>query len=518
MENPKPIAPLRVLLVDDSAEHEALIVGELRRGGYDVVHARVDTEIAMRAALERESWDVVVSEYVLPRWSGLAALAVSRHGGLDLPFIVVSATIGEHAVVAAIRGGANDYVANTDLGRLCPAVERELRDAAGRAEHRKKQERQLISERMTSVGTLAAGVAHEINNPLAAIVANLELMANDLRALAGELHGSDRLHVVFEQLRDARDGAERLRNIVRDLRIFSRSHDAELGPVDVNAVLESSLRMAWNDVRERARLVTNYSDVPPVLANEARLGQVFLNLIVNAAQGIPPGDLEQNTIRVTTAVDPSGRVVVELRDSGSGIPRENLPRIFDAFFTTKPTGAATGLGLTICHKIVTDLGGTIEVESELGAGTVFRVKLPASRGDPNVELHRQPTAVATRRGQVLVIDDEPMIARAIWRSLEREHDVTVSASAGEALQRIAAGERFDVILSDLMMPQMTGMELHDQLLRDVPDQAARMVFLTGGAFTPGAREFLDTVRNHRIEKPFDTQQLRALINDRVKPT
>ena len=508
---------LRVLLVV-GGDDEVSIIAELRRGGYDVVHERIDSDIAMRAAFQRTTWDVVVSALALPRFGGLAALAVLNHSGLDVPLIIVSDTIGVDDAVAAMRAGAKDYVVTTNLARLCPAIAGELHDAAARAEQRKKRERLLISERMTSVGTLAAGVAHEINNPLAAIIANLELTAAAIAGLATELALTDRLQAVFEQLRDARDSAERLRHIVRDLRIFSSSPDAERVPVAVKDVLESSFRMAWNEVRHRAQLITEYGNVPPVDANAARLGQVFLNLIVNAAQGIPEGDVEHHSIRVTTGVDASGRVRVELRDSGAGIARENLSRIFDAFFTTKPTGAATGLGLTICHKIVTDLGGTIEVESELGKGTTFRVLLPASTSDPSVAHHQPRAAAATRRGRVLVIDDEPTIARAIWRSLEREHDVTVSASAGEALERIVGGERFDVILSDLMMPHMTGMELHDELVRSVPEQAARMVFLTGGAFTSGARDFLDAVRNHRVEKPFDTQQLRALINDQIKAT
>jgi signal transduction histidine kinase len=509
---------LRVLVVEDRPDDAEMVLLELGRGGYDVVHERVDTEAAMTVALRRERWDVVLSDYAMPQFSGPAALAIVRGLALDIPFIIVSGTVGEEAAVLAMRSGANDYVFKGSLGRLCPAIDRELREAAMRAERRKMQEQLLISDRMASVGTLAAGVAHELNNPLATVVANLELASKELARVADEFQMTDRLQEISEELHDARDGADRLKHIVRDLKIFSRATDDERrGPVDVKRVLESSLRMAWNEIRHRARLVKDYGNIPPVEANEARLGQVFLNLIVNAAHAIREGNTEQNLIRVSTGVEAStGRVAVDIRDSGSGIPPDNLSRIFDAFFTTKPIGVGTGLGLSICHRIVSGLSGEIHVESEVGKGTTFRVLLlPSVRA---VDGLTSVLAVAPpiRRGKVLVIDDDPMVARSLGRMLGHEHEVTIVLSAGDAHRRVVAGERYDVILCDLMMPQMTGMDLHAEFLRTVPEQASQMVFLTGGAFTPGARTFLDGVPNQRVEKPFDTQHLRSIINDRIR--
>jgi len=210
-------------------------------------------------------------------------------------------------------------------------------------------------------------------------------------------------------------------------------------------------------------------------------------------------------------------VVIEVRDTGSGIAPEHLGRIFDAFFTTKPVGVGTGLGLSICHRIVRSLGGELEVESELDAGSTFRVSLPAASSTG--ESVRPPSLIPRRpgrRGRVLVIDDEPMIATAIRRTLSLEHDVVLSSAAAIALQRIKQGEEFDVILCDLMMPQMTGMELYEELVRTAPAQADRVVFLSGGAFTAAARAFLDEVPNPHLEKPFDTRQLLALVNDRTR--
>jgi signal transduction histidine kinase len=508
-------------MVEDSADDADLVLLELRRGGYEPAVERVQTAREMKAALESSRFEIVLSDYSLPQFSGLEALQLLKSVAVDVPFILISGTVGEEAAVGAMRSGAHDYVLKQSLARLCPAIERELREATLRADKRNMQEQLLISERMASVGTLAAGVAHEINNPLAAIVANLELMWRDLSRVAQDLKINERLHEVFDELQDARESADRLRHIVRDLKLFSRSpNEEQKGAVDVHRLIESSLRMAYNEIRHRARLIKDYSHVPRVAANEARLGQVFLNLIVNAAQAIREGDAEHQQIRVITRLDAAGRVVVvEIKDTGSGIAPENLTRIFDAFFTTKPVGVGTGLGLSICHRIVSNLGGELQVESELGRGSTFRVLLPAAGDDVEVRPKlSKPIDKAIRRGRVLVVDDEPMIATAIGRTLALDHDVVLTSVATAALSRITSGERFDVILCDLMMPQMTGMDLYHELSRKAPEQAARVVFLSGGAFTAEARAFLDEVPNQRLEKPFDTRQLLALVNDRTLAT
>jgi signal transduction histidine kinase len=500
---------LQVLLVDGDERDAARVLDELRRGGYQVSHERVSSPEELRAALAQSRWDVILSE-------GPSALDALRTQGLDTPFIVVSSTRGEAAAVAAMRGGASGYVLKDDLGSLCPAVERELRDAEQRAQQRRLQEQVLISDRMAYVGTLAAGVAHEINNPLAAICANLELVAAAIDDIATTPGIAGRLDDVIEEVRDARECAERVRLIVRDLKVFSRAPDEERrGPVDVNRVLESSLRLAWNDIRHRGRLVKDLGHLPPVDANEARLGQVFLNLITNAAQAIPVGDAENNVVRVRTEVVADGRVAIEVSDTGTGIAPENLPRIFDAFYTTKGVGAGRGLGLSICHRIVRGLQGEILVESARDHGTTFRILLPPRAPEPLVAA-AAAASTAARRGRVLIVDDEVAFAKALARILGDEHDVELSASAGDALARLQGGQAFDVIVCDLMMPQMTGMDLHAELQRLSPELAARVVFVTGGAFTEGARAFLDAVPNLRIEKPFGANELRAVISARLR--
>jgi len=374
----------------------------------------------------------------------------------------------------------------------------------------------LVSDRMASLGTLAAGVGHEINNPLMAVLGNLEMAVGDVAALVRK-HGSlVDFGEIQDELRDAREAAERVRNIVRDLKLFSRSDEESRGDVDVEQVLESSIRMVWNEIRHRAKLVRDFRPIPRVLANESRLGQVFLNLIVNAAQAIPAGRANLHQIRVATSVTGDGRVRVDVSDTGSGMAPEIVERIFTPFFTTKPIGVGTGLGLAICHQLVTAVGGEILVDTEVGKGTTFSVLLPTLAGAVRKVTEPPPVTASRRRGRVLVIDDEVIIATTLRRALNAEHDVTGVTDPHEAIRLIENGETFDTILCDLMMPDATGMDLYDALSRVSPEHVPRIVFITGGAFTPQARTFLDTVSNARLEKPVDLRALRKLVNDRIR--
>ncbi len=374
----------------------------------------------------------------------------------------------------------------------------------------------MVSDRMASIGALAAGVAHEINNPLAAVVGNLELATHHADLLVTKLGASALLADLRDIVHDARESAERVRQIVKDLKIFSRVEEDKRSAVNIRRVLESSLRMASNEIRHRAKLVTHFGQVPNVDGNESRLGQVFLNLVVNAAQAIPEGNIDRNEIVITTSTDDSGNVVTEVRDTGPGIAPEVLRKLFTPFFTTKATGVGTGLGLSICQRIIHGLGGEITVTSTVGEGTAFRVLLLPSELSESGETPPPVSHAALRRGRVLLVDDDPMIGKVVRRILEAEHEVVTLTSASEALDRINAGEQYDVILCDLMMPLITGIEFHRRLATSFPAQAAGVVFLTGGAFTASARAFLDEVANVRMEKPFHIQNLRALVNDRVR--
>jgi len=383
-----------------------------------------------------------------------------------------------------------------------PAIATVARDLS---REREMQQRVLVADRMVSVGMLAAGVAHEVNNPLAYIQANLEFALEQLARVGGATLGE-----VCAALEEAREGATRVRSIVRDVKTFSRPEEQRVDVVDVRPLLESAINMSFNEIRHRARLVKDYGPVPQVSAVPARLGQVFLNLIVNAAQAIPEGAVDQNEIRVSTSTDEKGRAVVGIRDTGTGMPPEVLRHLFDPFFTTKPTGVGSGLGLNISRGIVSSLGGEIVVSSEPGRGSEFRVLLPAASP---ASQRPEPARAAQKEeppARILAIDDEEMVGNALRRILTG-HEFEFVRSGKAALERIESGVRYDVILLDLTMPQMSGMRVHAEIMRIDPGQAARVIFITGGVLTAAAERFLDEVPNLRLHKPFDAGELRAVV-------
>jgi signal transduction histidine kinase len=510
---PRPDAR-RILVADDNADMREYIARLLApHWGVDVV---VDGQAALDSALAHPP-DLVVSDVMMPRLDGVALLRALRADPRteSVPVILLSARSGEEAVLQGIETGADDYLVKPFSAReLVTRVRTHLAMARVR---QKLQDQLVIADRMSAVGTLAAGVAHEINNPLAYVMSNLDLIAEEIQTLAGG-SSSSRIPELADMVNEARQGAERVRKIVRGMKTFARADEERRAPLDVKAVLELSINMAFHEIRHRARVVKDYGAVPLVEADEARLGQVFLNLLVNAAHAIPEGQVDKNEIRIVTRTHLSGRVVVEVRDTGRGIPPEVLRRVFDPFFTTKDIGQGTGLGLSICRNLVVAMGGEIVAESDPGKGTTFRVTLPPAGPERPEEKKERPTSRPPegRRGHVLVVDDDPMIGATLRRALQKEHEVTLVTDGREALDLLLGGQSFDVILCDLMMPNMTGMELHAELSRRLPEVVVRMVFVTGGAFTPAGRGFLDSVPNQRLEKPFAPQNLRALVRALVR--
>ena len=384
----------------------------------------------------------------------------------------------------------------------------------------KELQRQLLrADRLAAMGTLAAGTAHEINNPLTYVMNNAQVLDEELAALP---ETTENLASLRELVADITGGAERIRTIVRDLMALARDRPNEADTVDVRRVLDSSLAIAANQLRHKARVVRTYAeDIPTVVGNEVRLGQVFLNLLVNAADALPDGHAAENTVELEVARSDEGMVVVRVRDSGTGMTHEVRDRIFDPFYTTKDVGRGTGLGLSVSLGIVAALGGRIEVESAPSLGTTFSVYLkPAPTTQavtprPAAPVAPTPHTGGAASGRILVVDDEPLIARTIARQLA-PLDVEIVHSGRAALERCAT-TTFDVIVCDLMMPDLTGMEVHARLLERAPESAARMVFVSGGAFTSQAQEFLDHVGNPVLDKPIAAADLRAVV-DKMRAT
>jgi PAS domain S-box-containing protein len=379
----------------------------------------------------------------------------------------------------------------------------------------KLQQKQLeLSDRLASLGTMAAGVAHEVNNPLAVIVVNSthiqEVLSKALASLgSGEPADGDLLRALQSaQQAQAEIGvsAHRIGRLVSDLRAFSRPDSEPAGTADVARAVAWALRATSQEFLHRASVRCAVQEVPPVAMDESRLGRVLVQLLLNAAQALPAGAPDAQQVLLAARLD-GERVLLEVHDTGCGMSPEVLDRAFEPFFTTRAAEGGTGLGLSVCRELVLAAGGEVAAQSQLGSGSTLRVWLPRARA---VAAPPPPLAPAPRRGRVLVIDDEELVLRAIQRIL-KEHELVCVRSAREALSLLERGERFDVLLSDLVMPGMTGMELFQELQRSYPEEARRFVVLTGGALTRRIADFLASASCLRIEKPFEVEQLQRVV-------
>src|ERR1043166_6371975 len=415
--------PLYVLLIEDSQDDAELLLTELRRGGFEPIYERVETAGELRTALDQGAWDLVLSDYRMPRFDGLEALSILKEHGLDAPFILVSGAIGEALAVSAMKAGAHDYVMKDRLARLAPAVRRELEESEIRKKRREAEEelrrahqdlerrieqrtaelsqvnahlREELDERkrlqeernrifvhllraqkLQGIGQLAVNVAHEINNPVSWILSNLNTTQGYYESLTRLMHATwatvernaarstgeeirkevERLRTEAEAdfllgdgkvaLEDSKKGAERIRDIVRSLRVMAHPDPTEHQPGNLEEILENAIRICGTELRFKADVKRTYTGLPPVPCHAGQIEQVFVNLLLNAAQAIDGKGL----IETSTALD-AGDAVIRIRDNGKGIPPENMERLFEPFFTTKPAGRGTGLGLHIAFRIV----------------------------------------------------------------------------------------------------------------------------------------------------------------------
>ncbi len=369
------------------------------------------------------------------------------------------------------------------------------------------------AETMASIGEIAAGVAHEINNPLSYVLANLHDVINALeRSETSEPVGGG---TTLELAKSALHGVERIHEVARGLGDLAGAGRAEPSSVDLAVVLERAIQLVANETRHRATVVKELGDTPKIWGSAGELTQVFLNLLLNAAQAIQEGAFSKNRIMLRTWSH-EAQVYCEVSDTGSGISAEDLEKIFDPLFTTGSVLRRSGLGLGISRRIVRDLGGDIKVTSVLGEGSRFLVCLPKAAAETQ-PVRRAPSAApaACERGRVLVVDDEEGLRRIFERVLRVTHDVVAVGSGREAQELLARDPSFDLVLCDLMMPDVSGADLHAWLQVAQPRLAANVVFMTGGVFTERTTEYLSRVPNHVIQKPFAREALLELVNSLV---
>ena len=500
----------QILLVEDDRSIRVALQGILEDEGYGVATAENG-----RQALERlragAAPDLIVLDLRMPIMDGWEFRAAQKGDPLLARIPVLAVSADGSAKAAAIDAEAylrkplsTDALLNA-IGRVLGESER--RALLGRLEE---------AERFAALGRLAASVGHEINNPLAYVSINVDTVVTRLdhflRHDTTAAATAENLVTLPALLRECRVGLDRIRDVVKDLQRLSRRSDVRRETFSLNDLLDESLAMARNQVEHRARVRKELGDVPPVVGNRSALGQVLLNLILNAAQALPEARAAANEVTLRTYAR-DGQVHVEIGDTGAGIPPQVLPHIFDPFYTTKPIGEGTGLGLAVSCRIVADHGGRIDVESEVGRGSVFRVILPVAlpaATEPLLVASSDPEETPVR-ARVLIIDDVPAFGRSIARALE-DHEVTVVTRADDAFARLQADPAYDVILCDLLMPEVGGRGVFDRLHAEWPELVSRVIFMTGGAFTPESRELCESAPQTVLTKPFSLDELRAAID------
>ena len=376
-----------------------------------------------------------------------------------------------------------------------PAVLAFARDVTERVRLRAQLEQ---ADRLTALGVMAAGVAHEINNPLTFISLATDLLRQRLKSDDGNL----------SLLGDIEEGVERVASIVRDLRVFSRYEEESPGTTDLETVLQNAGRIVAHELRARVRLVALNESLPPVQGVARRLEQVFVNVYLNAAQAFP--DEQSDATIVVRSNVTENTVEIEVADNGPGMTPDVLERIFEPFFTMRPSGSGTGLGLFICKDILVRSGGTIRCETALGRGTTMIITLPRSEAAGTTA----PPPVSTTRlagRRILVVDDEPLIVSTIVRQLSRDNVVVGETSPERALELAFSDPPFDVIVCDVMMEGLSGVDVYERIARERPGMETRIVFVTGGAHTPRTRAFLASVPNQCLTKPFAPEGLSAVL-------
>jgi two-component system cell cycle sensor histidine kinase/response regulator CckA len=503
---------LRLLLIEDSEDDAALLLRELRRGGYDVVHERVDTSAAMISAVDNQKWDLVISDHSMPHFNGIDALHLLRSKGSLIPFIFVSGTIGEETAVSALKDGAQDYLMKTNLKRLVPAVQRELREAQERQE-RMRLERQVQQlHKFEAIGRLAGGIAHDFNNVIGAILGWAELCHEEAKP---GTHLHDRLQRIIDQ-------TKRAAGLTSQLLSFARRQILQPKRIDLNIHALQGMSLLRRVIDEHITIsVQTAQDLHVTLVDPVQADQVLMNLCLNARDAMPDGGqliIETSNVEIGeefcslhTYARPGSYVLLSVSDSGIGMDTETIGQIFEPFFTTKEMGKGTGLGLATVYGIVKQHGGFIEVDSAPGRGTTFQVYLPASSGAP--EAREAQTEEMPRRGKetVLLAEDHEGLRQSAQEMLESlGYRVIAAANGLEAVQLFKTNrEQVGLVVLDVVMPGLSGPDAFLQMTALQPNLP--VVFTTG--YTSETASLTSMIEKGAafLQKPYSQRSIAQLI-------
>jgi two-component system, cell cycle sensor histidine kinase and response regulator CckA len=472
--------PLSVLMIEGSDEDTELVIRELRLGGYDVRFQRVDTPVAMRATLEKQVWDVVICDFSLPNFCGADALLLLRGRNLDVPFIYISGMIGEEIAVAALKQGAHDYVMKGSLKRLLPAIERELKEAEQRREKAQLVRQVQCQDRFEAIGRLAGGVAHDFNNLIGAILGWAELGEDETQNGSG-------LQARFRQIRNQ---AERAAGLTGQLLAFARRQVLQPVKLDVNKSISEMCGLLSSGMEaniEFKMILDPHLDV--IQGDASQVDQVTMNLCLNARDAMPNGGrliIETHNIQIDKEFchrnsdgRPGRYVMLVISDTGTGMDAAIVDRLFEPFFTTKALGKGTGLGLATVYGIVKQHDGFLNVNSEVGKGTTFRVYFPSSTGHAS-QLQRDLATISVKGIETVLIAEDNEGIREVANSILTSHGyTTILAGDGQEALRLFRRDPtgIDIVILDVAMPGLSGTEAFSQMSVLRPDLP--VVFTSG---------------------------------------
>jgi signal transduction histidine kinase len=497
---------LRVLIVEDKPADAELLERKLASSGYVPLTRRVQTAADMRAALDAE-WDLILSGYMMPSFTGLQALGLLKETGKDIPFILISGSAGDDIAIAAMSAGAHDFFTKGNLGLLVSAIQRELREAKLRSAANAQREQLHEIEKLAVLGTLLAGIAHELNNPLSVIMHQATLLAVELDSDPALVRAASILQAVSACSR-----------IVKSVLAQARQDPPRRVAVCINDVVRDAIDLVAyglkiDDIRVELELAAT---MPDISADPQQLERMVINLVSNAQYALRSRPMPRIlTLRSIVHAD-EGFVVLEIADSGIGISPEIRSRIFEPFFTSKPAGEGTGLGLALCRGIVTAHNGTISVSSELTVGTTFVITLPIGHLPVATDHGVIPKLSSTPGKSILVVDDDPHVAMALSEMLTFQgHIVEISGSSREALLRIVTGA-YDIIVTDMRMPDLDGPALYREVTASHPNFADSFLFVTGDAFSSETDRFLRETGAVHLSKPCTFEEVGSAVAQVVR--
>jgi signal transduction histidine kinase len=513
--------PLRALIVEDSEADCDLLVRTLKQAGFDLAYKQVDSADALKLSLAEESWDIVISDHAMPGFSGTVALKIVRDRKLDTPFIFLSGTIGEDVAVEAMRQGAQDYVMKGNMSRLAPAIERELRDAELRRNHKRTEQRMRQLEKFESIGNLAGGIAHDFNNAIGAILGWAELGLDDAPK-------GTRIEKSFQSILKQ---SKRAADLTRQLLAYARRQVLEPRILDLNQTVAETISLLQRIIGEQIEIkMALGSEAQIVRADPVQIEQVVMNLCLNARDAMPTGGqllVETETVQLDSEycirhhyTKPGRYVRLSVSDTGIGMDSAIIEHIFEPFYTTKEDGKGTGLGLATALGVARQHDGTIEVYSEVGKGTVFHVYLPAISKAIEPIVPSDESAVRGGTETILVAEDNEGVRQMVQETLTSLGYTVILAQDGEeAVAAFRKGrEKISLVLMDVVMSRMSGPDAYagiSKIQSGVP-----VIFMSGYSQKGALLDSSLPKPAALLQKPFSpkvmARRVRALL-DAAKP-